>query len=83
MDGSTKSYSTSEVALHNKDGDCWLVIEGKVYNVSEYMGKHPGGADIMVENSSGKDATEEYENADHTKRAREMLAKYYIGDLAA
>ena len=81
MDGTTKSYSKSDVADHNKDGDCWVIFEGKVYNVSEYMGKHPGGADILIENSSGKDATEAYMEADHTKRAREMVLKYYIGDL--
>ena len=71
-----------EVKLHNKEGDCWLIIEKKVYDVSPYMSKHPGGSDILLENTDGKDATEDYENADHTKRAREMLNTYYIGELA-
>ena len=46
------------------------------------MEKHPGGADLLKDNSNGKDASQEYDDADHTKRAREMLNKYYIGDLA-
>ena len=50
--------------------------------MSDYMAKHPGGFEIMIENAGGKDATEEYENADHTRRAKEMVKKYYIGDLA-
>ena len=53
-----------------------------MYDVSKYMDKHPGGSDLLKDNSGGKDATEDYEDADHTKRAREMLSKYYIGDLA-
>ena len=40
---------------------------------------HPGGAEILIENSNGKDAFQEYEDADHTKRAREMLTAHYIG----
>ena len=45
------------------------------------MSSHPGGGDIMIENAGGIDASEPYEDADHTKRAREMLTKYYIGDI--
>jgi cytochrome b5 len=47
------------------------------------MEKHPGGFEIILENANGKDSTEEYDNADHSKRAKEMLLKYYIGDLDA
>ena len=75
-----RKISTDEVKLHNTNGDCWLIIRGKVYDVSQYMEKHPGGADLLKDNSSGKDASEAYEDADHTKKAKEMLAKYYIGD---
>ena len=45
------------------------------------MADHPGGADIIKDNSKGQDATSAYDDADHTKRAREMLNKYYIGEL--
>ena len=51
--GDKNVYSLDEVSAHNKDGDCWIIIEGNVYNVSEYMGVHPGGKDIMIENASG------------------------------
>ena len=82
MDGQLKTFSQAEVATHCKDGDCWIIINGKVYDVSPYMAKHPGGSDIIIANSEGKDASEAYEDADHTKRAREMLLKHYIGELA-
>ena len=80
--GAARKITLDEVKLHKDDGDCWLIIRGKVYDVSKYMEKHPGGSDLLKDNSDGKDATEDYEDADHTKRAREMLNTYYIGDLA-
>eukprot|EP00347_Sterkiella_histriomuscorum_P000640 403375067 len=76
-----RNISKDEVSAHAKDGDCWVIIEGKVYDVSVYMAKHPGGADILLENSNGKDASQAYEDADHTRRARELVKKYYIGEL--
>ena len=79
--GEPRQITLDEVKLHHDDGDCWLIIRGKVYDVSKYMDKHPGGADLLKDNSNGKDASQDYEDADHTKRAREMLSKYYIGDL--
>ena len=82
MEGEKRIVALDEVKAHSTDGDCWIIVRGKVYNVSDYMASHPGGADIILENANGKDATEEYDNADHTKRAREMLNKYYVGELA-
>ena len=31
--------------LYKKSGDKIIIFEGIVYNVDEYMGQHPGGAD--------------------------------------
>jgi cytochrome b involved in lipid metabolism len=33
------------------DKDCWLVIEGKVYDVTPFLDEHPGGFDTLVSNS--------------------------------
>ncbi len=76
-----RKIGIDEIKAHSTNGDCWIIIRGKVYDVSKYMDSHPGGFDIILENANGKDATEEYDDADHTKRAKEMLNKYYIGDL--
>jgi cytochrome b involved in lipid metabolism len=45
-----------ELAQHNTVGDCWIALRGKVYNLTEYVAYHPGGAEILEE-SFGRDAT--------------------------
>jgi len=49
-----------EVSKHNNDKDCWVIIHGKAYDVTEFMPEHPGGMQIILK-WAGKDATETYE----------------------
>jgi cytochrome b involved in lipid metabolism len=35
-------YSWIEIVKHDKADDCWIVIGGLVYDVSEFVDKHPG-----------------------------------------
>lgn len=41
--------SVEEVQEHQSNGDLWLVIDGKVYDVSDFMDEHPGGSDILMD----------------------------------
>ncbi|KAJ4760107.1 Cytochrome b5 [Rhynchospora pubera] len=76
----TKLYTMKEVAEHNSDDDCWIVVDGKVYDVTSYLDDHPGGADVLI-SATGKDATEEFEDAGHSKDARNQMKDYCIGEL--
>jgi L-lactate dehydrogenase (cytochrome) len=49
-----------EVAKHSSKDDCWVIVHGKVYDVTEFLPEHPGGMNIILK-YAGKDATEEYE----------------------
>lgn len=79
------SYLLSEVALHNSKDNCWLAIEGKVYDVTKFIPTHPGGDAILA--GCGKDATELFNTrpmgsgTPHSERARNGLENYYIGEL--
>lgn len=57
-----------------------MIIEDKVYNVTSFLQDHPGGEDILVD-SSGRDATREFEDVGHSEDARAQLKELYIGDL--
>ncbi|OQV22110.1 putative Cytochrome b5 [Hypsibius exemplaris] len=77
---SFKKYSTEQVASHNNKDDCWLIINGKVYDVTKFLEEHPGGEEVLIENS-GRDATENFEDVGHSTDAREMMKDYLIGEI--
>ena len=48
------------VAKHNSTESCWVILYGNVYDVTDFLSEHPGGAKIIL-SLAGKDATEEYD----------------------
>lgn len=75
-----KVYTMKDVAKHNTRDNAWLVIRGKVYNVTKWIPFHPGGDAILA--GVGKDATELFEKAhSNLKVPEKILPKYYIGKL--
>lgn len=82
-----KKISLTEIAQHATAADCWLAIEGGVYDVTPYIagGKHPGGEAILQ--GCGKDATVLFNTrpmgsgTPHSAKAREYLQKFQIGEL--
>ncbi|NXQ57095.1 CYB5B protein, partial [Anthoscopus minutus] len=69
-----------EVAKRNARRETWLVIHGRVYDVTRFLEEHPGGEEVLLE-QAGRDATESFEDVGHSTDAREMLKQYYIGDV--
>lgn len=86
IDESLKSYTMEEVSKHNKQDDCWLIVGNmsnggpKVYDVTNYLDDHPGGAEVMLD-LAGKDADEFFEDIGHSNDARAELKKHLIGVL--
>mmetsp|Transcript_11289 Transcript_11289/g.13953 ORF Transcript_11289/g.13953 Transcript_11289/m.13953 type:complete len:141 (-) Transcript_11289:1642-2064(-) len=68
-----------DVAKHNNPDDAWIIIHGKVYDVTEWELDHPGGDKILM--NVGHDSTELFEAVEHSEFARDMMKKYYIADL--
>ena len=61
----TKTYSPAEVATHNKESDCWVIVNGQVLDVTNFLKDHPGGKKAILI-YAGRDATEEF-NMLHNK----------------
>ena len=74
-----KLITMAEIRKHNKEEDVWIVVNNKVYDCTEYLDLHPGGADSILINA-GEDATEDFV-AIHSTKATKMLEKFYVGDL--
>lgn len=53
-------YTLAQVARHTSEEDCWTAINGTVYDVTAFFGKHPGG-DKNLFRVCGIDATEVFE----------------------
>ncbi|TCD66743.1 Cytochrome b2, mitochondrial precursor [Steccherinum ochraceum] len=49
-----------EVEQHASRDSCWIIVHGKVYDVTDFLDEHPGGSKIILK-YAGKDATEAYE----------------------
>lgn len=56
-DASLPELSWDEVAEHNTRDDCWVAIEGVVYDLSDFLAVHPGGEALVLEAAAGGDAT--------------------------
>lgn len=77
-------FSLVDVSEHNNAQDCWLAIDGGVYDVSSYISAHPGGAGTIIP-SCGKEASQSFatkggEGA-HSQNAWALLGQYQIGIL--
>lgn len=55
-----KEFTVEEVEKHTSPESCWVILYGNVYDVTDFLSEHPGGAKIILK-LAGKDATEEYD----------------------
>ena len=71
----------AEVAAKNSASNCWTIIGNKVYDVTEFIGKHKGGSG-RIENLCGKDGTSNFRGQHGTSGGPNLtLDRYYIGEL--
>ena len=76
-------YTSTDVARHTTKDDCWIIRDGKVYNVSDFVNDHPGGDDLILQ-WAGKDVSEIMTDSlshDHSQSAYEILNAYLIGKI--
>lgn len=79
------SYSIDEITQHNSVESCWLLIDGKVYDVTKMISGHAGGDAILQ--GCGTNATELYltrpmgSGTPHSPEAQSYLPNFFIGNL--
>ncbi|KAI9815102.1 MAG: Cytochrome b5 domain-containing protein 1 [Pycnora praestabilis] len=56
---SQNAISVKEIAEHNAPDDVWIVVNGGVWDITDFAPKHPGGAGIIFK-YAGRDATKAY-----------------------
>lgn len=75
-------FTWKQLAQHSSEESAWISVDGCVYDITNFVDKHPGGREILLL-ALGRDATDLF-NSYHpfTKIPRKILAKYRIGSLA-
>lgn len=75
------TYCEQEVAAHNgKDGaQTWMVVDGFVYDLSEYLPRHPGKQSLLQ--AAGKDGTALFLQYHHSGTALRLLHQHLAGQL--
>ncbi|GIZ44416.1 hypothetical protein CKM354_000761400 [Cercospora kikuchii] len=51
--------SAEDISQHNTPHDCWVVIDGKVWDFTDFAPEHPGAPEIIWKHA-GRDATSTY-----------------------
>jgi len=77
MAESKRYISQEDLSKHNKVGDLWISIQGKIYDVSDWAKDHPGG-ELPLFNFSGRDVTDAFV-AYHPGTAWQYLDKFFTG----
>lgn len=77
-----KEYTLEEVAKHNKKDDCWVVVNGQVLNVTNFLPDHPGGPKAILL-YAGRDATEEFMMLHEASVVEKYAKDTIIGSLKA
>ncbi len=69
--------TAATIAKHTTPNDCYLLVKGKVYDVSSYISQHPGGR-REITSKCGQEVTGVFTSI-HSNFAWDLLGKYQIG----
>ncbi|XP_048828609.1 fatty acid 2-hydroxylase [Brienomyrus brachyistius] len=79
---SPRLFSRKEVDRHHTKDSCWVLLGNRVYDVTGFLRRHPGG-EALILRRSGSDISQEIEGPPHrhSANARRWMEQYYIGEL--
>ena len=76
-----KGITRAEVAAKNSSSNCWTIVGNKVYDLTQWISRHPGGSG-SISSLCGIDGTSRFRNQHGSSgRPNSTLDGYYIGDL--
>lgn len=71
----------SEVARHNTSDDCWVALNGQVYDLTEFAGRHPGGKATILA-WAGKEASNFFNGIHQGIRIQQYLrSDAFLGEV--
>ena len=79
----TNLFTQEEVSRHDTIDDCWVIYNGFVYDITIFLEKHPGGAELILD-KGGKDISDLFDDENfhkHSSAAQNLIRNYKIGIL--
>jgi cytochrome b involved in lipid metabolism len=72
-------FTKQQVASHCQVDDCWVILNSKIYDISDYLEEdsHPGGFTVLVD-YFGKDISNIFFK-NHSEQEFQLLSFYEIG----
>lgn len=77
----TKPFSKTELATYNSESSCYVSVLQKVYDVTAYLDKHPGGRDMLKGCGKVLDGMRHPGGAYTGDKIQGILQDYYVGEL--
>lgn len=77
------TLTQAEVQSHNSTKSCYVTVGNKVYDVTDFLDSHPGGADLILD-YAGKDIAailKDEDSHDHSDAAYEVLDESLVAFL--
>ncbi|QWU87564.1 hypothetical protein CA3LBN_001829 [Candidozyma haemuli] len=75
-----KEFTADEVAKHNSESDCWVIVKNVVLDLTSFLDDHPGGRESIL-NFAGKDATESFDMLHEDNVIQRYAPKCVLGRL--
>lgn len=75
-------FTAADVATHNQYTDCWISVNGSVFDMTGFDSVHPGGREAIMK-LCGKDGTRMFMKEDeHAERnAWKEIQQFRVGEL--
>ncbi|OCK78336.1 acyl-CoA dehydrogenase-like protein [Lepidopterella palustris CBS 459.81] len=74
-----RKFTREEVLRNNTKESLWCIIDGRVYDLTEFLESHPGGEFVLLQ-AGGKDATIDFYNL-HRQSVLEKYSDLCIGGI--
>jgi sulfite oxidase len=70
--------------MHNKNNDAWIIFRNNVYDITDFISKHPGGN--IIKKALGKDIEKVWDENNvgwhlNNSKVIKILDKYKIGSI--
>ncbi|PYI15535.1 cytochrome b5 [Aspergillus japonicus CBS 114.51] len=77
----SQSFTPTDVAAHNTpDKGLYIIIDNNVFDVTNFVDEHPGGAKIL-KRVAGKDATKQFWKYHNEGVLKKYTPKLKVGEI--